>query len=123
RDMPVAEGGTATDALRTVPELEVDIEGKITMRGTGVQVQLNGRPAPMQGEALDNFLQQLPANRVERIEVIPNPSARYESEGNGGIINIVLRENVDLGLSGSLPANASTRGQNGASARLSYQRG
>lgn len=123
RDMPVAEGGTATDALRTVPELEVDIEGKITMRGTGVQVQLNGRPAPMQGEALDNFLQQLPANRVERIEVIPNPSARYESEGNGGIINIVLRENVDLGLSGSLSANASTRGQNGASARLSYQRG
>ena len=123
RDMPVAEGGTATEALRTVPELEVDIEGKITMRGAGVQVQLNGRPAPMQGEALDNFLQQLPANRIDRIEVIPNPSARYEAEGNGGIINIVLRENVDLGLSGSVSANASTRGQNGGSARLSFQRG
>jgi outer membrane cobalamin receptor len=123
REMPVAEGGVATDVLRTVPELEVDIEGKVSLRGTGVQIQLNGRRAPMQGEALANFLQQLPANRIERIEVIPNPSARYEAEGQGGIINIVLRENVDLGLSGNLSFNTSTRGQNGASARLSYQRG
>lgn len=123
REMPVVEGGVATDALRSIPELDVDIEGKVTLRGSAVQVQINGRPAPMQGEALDNFLQNLPANRIERIEVIPNPSARYEAEGQGGIINIVMREDFDLGLSGSLSFNASTRGQNGLSSRLSFQRG
>ena len=123
RDMPVVEGGTATDAMRNVPELEVDIEGRVSHRGSGVQIHLNGRPAPMQGEALQAFLAQLPANRIERIEVIPNPSARYEAEGQGGIVNIVLREGVDLGLSGSVSLNASTRGQNGASGRISFQRG
>jgi hypothetical protein len=123
KDMPVASGGTATDALRTVPELEVDVNGKVTSRGATPKIYINGRPAPMQGEALDNYLQQLPANRIDRIEVIPNPSARYEAEGQGGIVNIVMKEGVDLGLSGSLSANSGTQGQNGGSARLNYQEG
>jgi hypothetical protein len=123
KDMPVASGGTATDALRTVPELEVDVDGKVTSRGATPKIYINGRPAPMQGEALDNYLQQLPANRIDRIEVIPNPSAKYEAEGQGGIVNIVMKEGVDLGLSGSLSANSGTQGQNGGSARLNYQEG
>ena len=123
RDMPVASGGMATDVLRSVPELEVDINGGVQLRGTAVQIHLNGRPAPMQGESLNLFLQQFPADRIERIEVIPNPSARFEAEGAGGIVNIVLKRNVDLGLSGNLFVNAGTRGDAGGGGRLAYQSG
>lgn len=123
RDMPVAAGGTATDALRTVPELEVDVNGKVTTRGATPKIHINGRPAPMQGEALDNYLQNLPANKIDRIEVVPNPGAKYEAEGLGGIVNIVMKEGVSLGLSGNLSLNTGTRGRNGASGRLNYQEG
>jgi iron complex outermembrane recepter protein len=123
RDMPVAAGGMATDVLRSVPELEVDVNGGVQLRGTPAQVYLNGRPAPMQGESLELFLQQFPADRIERIEVIPNPSARFEAEGAGGIVNIVLKKDVDLGLSGNVFANAGTRGEVGAGGRMAYQRG
>jgi hypothetical protein len=123
KDMPVVAGGVATDVLRTVPEVEVDVEGKITAMGATPAVHINGRPAPMQGDALTAFLQTLPADRIDRIEYIPNPSAKYEAEGQGGILNIVLKENVSLGLSGTLSANAGTQGQQGGSARLNYQEG
>ncbi|HEX2094321.1 MAG TPA: TonB-dependent receptor, partial [Longimicrobiaceae bacterium] len=124
RDMPVAAGGTATDVLRSVPELDVDINGRVSLRGsTGVTIHINGRPAPVRGEALTTFLQQFPASRIERIEVIPNPSARYDPDGTAGIVNIVLKENLDLGLSGSVSLNAGTRGNTGGSGRLAYQRG
>ncbi|HEU4883140.1 MAG TPA: carboxypeptidase regulatory-like domain-containing protein, partial [Longimicrobium sp.] len=123
RDMPVAAGGMATDVLRSVPELEVDVNGGVQLRGTAAQIYLNGRPAPMQGESLELFLQQFPADRIDRIEVIPNPSARFEAEGAGGIVNIVLKKNVDLGLSGSVFANTSSRGEVGSGGRLTYQRG
>ncbi|MBW3569513.1 MAG: TonB-dependent receptor [Gemmatimonadetes bacterium] len=123
RDMPVAAGGMATDVLRSVPELEVDINGGVQLRGTAAQIYLNGRPAPMQGQSLELFLQQFPADRIDRVEVIANPSARFEAEGAGGIVNIVLKKNVDLGLSGSLFANGSTRGEVGTGGRLAYQRG
>jgi hypothetical protein len=123
RDMPVAAGGMATDVLRSVPELEVDVNGGVQLRGTAAQIYLNGRPAPMQGESLELFLQQFPADRIDRVEVIPNPSARFEAEGAGGIVNIVLKKNVDLGLSGSVFANAGSRGEVGTGGRLTYQRG
>lgn len=123
REMPIAQGGTATDALRTVPELEVDPNGKVTARGATPRVHINGRPAPMRGEALDNYLQNLPAERIERIEVIPNPGARYDAEGQGGILNIVMRENTSLGLSGSATVNGGTGNQRGGSGRLNYQEG
>ena len=123
RDMPVAAGGMATDVLRSVPELEVGITGGVQLRGTPAQIYLNGRPAPMQGESLELFLQQFPADRIERIEVIPNPSARYEAEGAGGIVNIVLKKDVDLGLSGNVFANAGSQGEVGGGGRVTYQNG
>jgi outer membrane cobalamin receptor len=123
RDMPVAAGGMATDVLRSVPELEVPPTGGVQLRGTTPQIHINGRPAPMQGESLDLFLQQFPADRIERIEVIPNPSARFEAEGSGGIVNIVLKKDVDLGLSGNLFVNGGTQGDAGGGGRLTYQRG
>jgi hypothetical protein len=119
-----AAAGTAVDVLRAVPELEVDVNDNVKLRGNqSVAIHLNGRPTPMSGEQLTNFLKQLPGNRIDRVEVMPNPSAKHDPEGMGGIVNIVLKENVDLGLSGSLSGNASTRNRQYFNGRLNYQKG
>lgn len=124
REMPAAAGGTATDVLRNVPAVEVDIDGNVSLRGNqNVAIQINGRPAPMRGQALNNFLQQLPAAMVERIEVVPNPSAAHDPEGMGGIINIVLDQNADLGLSAGINAGVGTGGRFNASGNVGYQAG
>src|SRR5690606_9327949 len=82
-NMPVASAGNATDVLRAVPELEVDADNNVKMRGNQpVAIHLNGRPMPLRGEQLAKFLQQLPGDRIERIEVMPNPSARHDPEGD-----------------------------------------
>lgn len=120
--LAAAAGGVATDLLGAIPELEVDIDGSVSLRGSSPQIYINGRPAPMQGEALDVFLEQFPAELVERVEVIPNPSARYDADG-AGIVNIVLKEGAGLGMSGSVFANAHTRGQAGAGGRVTWQKG
>ena len=123
RDLPVAAGGTATDVLRSVPELEVSVQGRVTTAGAKPEIHIDGRPAPMQGEALDRYLQQLPAERIDRVEVISNPSARYAAEGQGGIVNIVLKRGTSLGLSGGLTVNAGTGNQRGGSGNVTYQAG
>jgi outer membrane receptor protein involved in Fe transport len=122
KDMPAAVGGAA-DVMRTLPELEVDLNGNIKMVGNRpVTIHINGRPSPLRGEALTEFIRNLPADRIDRIEVIPNPSVRFEG-GDGAIVNIVLRKGVELGLGGSLSLNAATRGGNGLSGQIAYQRG
>lgn len=124
RDMPATSGGNATDVLQNVPAVEVDQDGRVSLRGNqNVAVQINGRPSPMTGDQLGNFLRQLPANMVDRVEVIPNPSARYEPEGMAGIINIVLKQNADLGLSGGMIAGAGTGGRFNGSGNLGWQAG
>ena len=124
KDMPAASGGTAADLLRSVDELEVDFNGKVTLRGNvSVAIHINGRPAPMRGEALDRFLTQMSGKMISKIEVIPNPSAKHDPEGMGGIVNIVLKDNVDLGLSGNFGLNADSRGSRGVSGRLAWQKG
>lgn len=123
RDMPVASGGMATDVLQGVPELLVDIDGNVELRGTAPQIYINGRPAPMEGESLQLFLQQFPADRIDRVEVISSPSARFEAEGAGGIVNIVLKENTSLGLSGNAFLNGGTRGNVGGGGNVTYQEG
>ena len=121
--MPVARGGVATDVLRSIPELEVDIEGAVKLRNANPQIWLNGRPAPMQGDALNAFLQQMPADRIARVEIIANPSARFDAEGSAGIVNIVLKDNVGIGISGNAFANASSRGELGGGGRVAFQKG
>jgi outer membrane receptor protein involved in Fe transport len=114
KDLPAA-AGTVLDLLRAVPELEIDINGAITIRGNqSVAIHVNGRPAPLRGDQLANYLSQMPGNRIGKVEVIPNPSAKYDPEGVGGIVNLVLREDPGGGLS----TNASTRGNRGVSGRL-----
>lgn len=124
RDLPAASGGNAGDVLRNVPQLEVDADGKLTLRGQeNIVVQINGRPAPLSGDALTNFLRQLPAGVIDRVEVIPNPSAKFDPDGMGGIVNIVLKANTDLGLSGGVTVGAATGDKYNASGNLGYQRG
>jgi outer membrane receptor protein involved in Fe transport len=124
KDMPAASGGSAVDVLRNIPSVEVDGDNKVSLRGNeNVVVQINGRLSPMRGEALGNFLAQLPANLVASIEVVPNPSAKNDPEGMAGILNIVLKENTDLGTSGGFTVGGATTGQANASGNLGYQRG
>jgi hypothetical protein len=102
--------GTATDALQNAPGVEVDIEGNITLRGvSSVEIWINDRPSRLQAENLKTYLQQLPANALERIEVISNPSARYTAKGTGGIINIVTKSNIKKNSFISFGLNGSTR--------------
>ena len=92
---PTIQTGTAADALQNAPGVEVDIEGNITLRGvSSVEIWLNGKPSHLNEESLKEFIKQLPANSLERIEVITNPSARYSAKSDGGIINIVTTSNI-----------------------------
>lgn len=94
-DDPTIQTGTAADALQNAPGVEVDIEGNITLRGvSSVDIWLNGKPSHLSADNLKQFIQQLPANALERIEVITNPSAKYNAKTDGGIINIVTSSDV-----------------------------
>ena len=114
----------ASDVLQATPSVEVDADGKVSLRGNeNVAVQINGRPTPIRGTQLAAYLKQIPANIVERIEVVPNPSAKYDPEGMAGIINIVLKANTDLGLSGGLNTGFATASRFNAGTNLGYQQG
>jgi outer membrane receptor protein involved in Fe transport len=123
KDMPSTTTGNAIDVLRGVPELDVDIDGHVSIRGsTSVTVQINGRVSPMKGDDLVNYLRQMSGSRIERVEVIANPSAKYDPEGMAGIVNIVLKDKTDMGLSGSF--NVAIGGRySSPGARIAYQKG
>ena len=124
KDMPTTRGGTVVDVLRTVPAVDVDIDNIVSLRGdNGVIIQINGRPSPMKPAQLGNFLAQLSAALVEKVEVIPNPSARDNPEGSAGIINIVLKKKADAGSSGALTLAEGTTGRTDAGGNIGYQRG
>ena len=124
QEQAVTAGGSAIETLQTLPSLEVDTDGNISLRGNqNVVIQINGRPTPVRGAFLAALLRQIPADKVERVEVIPNPSARYEPDGMGGIVNIVLAEGVERGLSGGLTFGGGTELSGQVGANLSYQRG
>ena len=99
----VSGGGTATDVLEQVPSVAIDNDGNVTLRGsTNVKVLINGRPSELLSSDLESLLEQIPASTVENVEVITNPSAKYDPEGMSGIINIKLKDRTTgaLGLNG-----------------------
>ncbi len=101
-------GATVSDALNNVPSVTVDIDGSIALRGNdNVRILINGKPSTIAGFGQTDALRQLPAEAIERVEVITAPSARYDAEGTAGILNIVLRKEKTRGLNGSLQANIS----------------
>ena len=111
---PSVQTGTVSDALQNAPGVEVDVEGNVSLRGvSSVDIWINGQPSNLNAENLKTYLQQMPANALERIEVITNPSARYASNSDGGIINIVTNAKIkknqflSFGLRASSSPNAS----------------
>lgn len=106
-----AQGGVATDLLQNIPSVEVDIDGNISLRGSNnVTILIDGRPSGLTGADRSAILEQIPATSIERIEVITNPSAKYDPDGMSGIINVILKRNRRLGLNGNLTLSASTQG-------------
>ncbi|MCW3087668.1 MAG: TonB-dependent receptor [Sediminibacterium sp.] len=100
-----AIGSDALELLRKSPGVSVDKDDNLGLAGkTGVQVYIDGRPSPLSGTDLANYLKSLQSNQIESIELITNPSARYEAAGNGGIINIKLKKNKSLGTNGTVNA-------------------
>lgn len=96
------KGGSVTDVLSNVPSVSVDVEGNISLRGNeSVRILINGKPSALSGLSPD-ALQQLPSDAIEKVEVITNPSARYDAEGTAGILNIVLKQSKTAGLNGSV---------------------
>ena len=116
-------GGNAGDVLDNIPSVSVDLEGNILLRGNdAARILINGKPSSLVG--IDSkFLQQLPSDAIEKVEVITSPSARYEAQGSGGIINIILRKNKKLGLNGSLSSNIGYPERTGLSSNLNYRDG
>lgn len=124
KEMPTTRGGTALDVLRNVPSVDVDIDNIVSLRGNpGVIVQLNGRPSPMKAGQLGNFLAQLPADIVDRVEIVSNPSGREDPTGVAGIINIVLKKKAEAGTSGGVTIGGVTTGMQNIGVNLGYDRG
>lgn len=113
----VAAGGTAEDALKNVPSLNVDIDGNLTMRNAAPQIFVDGRPTNL-------TLDQIPADAIENVEVITNPSAKYDASGGGaGIVNIVLKKDRRIGYNGSVRTGVDMRGRFNLGADLNAREG
>ena len=111
----VSEGGTAVDVMRNVPSVKVDIDGNVTMRNNTPQIFVDGRPTTM-------TLEEIPADVIESVEVITNPSAKFDaSGGTAGIINVVLKKNRKIGYNGSLRTNVDSRGRVGLGGNINLR--
>mgnify|MGYP003576264952 CR=1 FL=1 len=118
----ISEGGSAGDLLQNVPSVSTDIDGNVSLRGsTGVKVLIDGKPSLIAGGNVAQILASIPASSIESVEVITNPSAKYDAEGQSGIINIVLKKNTKLGFNGSAAVTAGNRDNYNANTNLSFQ--
>lgn len=114
-----AAGGSAIDVLQNTPSVEVDIEGNVSVRGSSnFTVLIDGKPSVLDG---NDALQQIPASTIENIEIITNPSAKYDPEGVGGIINVVLKKQKRSGLNGIVNLSAGTGDKYSGDFTLSYR--
>ena len=116
-------GGTAIDILGNVPSVQVDPEGNVRLRGSGnVRILIDGKPSGLVSFKGGAGLQQLQGNQIERVEIITNPSARYEAEGMAGIINIVLKKDTRKGFNGALELVSGYQPNYGLAANLNYRK-
>jgi len=110
-------GGTAVDVMKNIPAVNVDIDGNVTLRNTTPQIFVDGRPTTL-------TLDQIPADEIESVEVITNPSAKYDASGGGsGILNIILKKNTKPGYNGNVRANVDSRGKYGLGADINIKQG
>jgi len=117
--MATAASGTAVDVLENVPSVKVDVEGNLTLRGSGnYTVLVDGKPSPVEGS---DALQQIPAGTIDKIEIITNPSAKYDPEGISGIINVLLKKQRQAGWSGTATLDGGWPQRLGGSFLLSWR--
>src|SRR5690606_28054444 len=113
----VSTGNTAEDIMRNIPSLQVDIDGSVTMRNAAPQIFVDGRPTTL-------TLDQIPADAIESVELITNPSAKFDaSGGTAGILNILLKKDRKAGYNGSIRAGIDTRWQPNAGADINVKQG
>ena len=107
--------GVATDILKKVPEVSVDVDGNVELAGSSsIRFLINGKPSAAFGSDITDVLQSIPASQIKSIEVITSPGAKYDAQGTGGIINIILKKNNSQGVNGNLSLSAGTRVENGS---------
>jgi ferric enterobactin receptor len=117
----VSLGGSAADLLQNVPTLQVDANGNVSLRGaTDLKVLVDGKRSVIGGGTVAQMLQSIPASSIDRVEIITNPSAKYDAEGQA-LVNIVLKKNNTAGLNGSVAVTGGTRDNYNAATSISYQ--
>ena len=121
----VSKGGSLQDILQNVPSVEVDTDGTVSMRGSSnVKFLINGKPSALLGiDDGANALQSIPAEQIEKIEVITNPSSKFEASGTAGILNIILKKNQKTGFNGSVIGTLGYLPQTNLNASLSWRKG
>ena len=120
----MSKTGSVSELLQNVPSIQVDIDGNVSLRGSeNVTILVNGKPSAMMNLNRAAILQQMPANSIEKIEVITNPSAKYKPDGTSGIINIVLKKDKSLGLNGNITANIGNNERYNSNIMLSNSQG
>jgi len=116
----MVKGGTVSDILDNIPSVSVDVEGNVSLRGNeNVRILIDGRPS--NAINITEALRLIPADAIDKVEVITNPSARYDAEGGGGILNIVLKKGKNQGLNGTLIGTTGYPENNGISANINYK--
>lgn len=107
--------GVATDILKKVPQVSVDVDGNVELAGSSsIRFLINGKPSAAFGSDITDVLQSIPASQIKSIEVITSPGAKYDAQGTGGIINIILKKNNSQGVNGNLSLTGGTRTENGS---------
>ena len=110
-----AQGGVATDLLKKIPQVSVDADGNVELQGNAnIRFLINGKPSSIFGNSLTEALQAIPASQIKSIEVITSPGAKYDAEGTGGIINIILKDSRVRGINGNINLSAGSRLENGS---------
>lgn len=116
-------GGNASDILNNMPSVTVDVEGNVALRGSGnVRILIDGKQSGMVGLNPAEALRQIPADLIESVEIITNPSSRYDAEGEVGILNIVMKKNIRYGLNGTFTGTAGYPSNFGASFNVNYRK-
>lgn len=110
-----SQTGVATDVLKKIPEVSVDVDGNVELQGnSNIRFLIDGKPSTIFGSNLPDVLQTIPASQIQSIEVITSPGAKYDAEGTGGIINIVLKKSKIQGINGNVSLSGGTRFENGS---------